>query len=112
MQRKTAFVGDGDRYAFDFKLCTTDKGWAQLDTAQDAWYFGNWANPFTRELMHYAEGDVSRVTCETDDEFTAEVRRVCDWYAEHDGNRPGLDPGFNAELKAQFERLGLAEWLH
>ena len=35
----------GDRYVYDFGLCTYEKGWAQVDTAQDASYFGTWANP-------------------------------------------------------------------
>lgn len=109
---RTAFLQDGDRYIFDLKVCTTDKGWAQLDTRQDAWYFGNWINPTTRELITYAEGDVTRVTCETDEEFVTKVREVCEWYERNDGRRPGIDPGFNPDLKAAFERLGLGGWLH
>jgi len=112
MQTKTAFADGIDRYVFDFRVCTSDKGWAQLDTAQDASYFGNWVNPFTRELLSYAEGDVVRQTCESDEEFVRVVRERCEWYAEHDGKRPGIDPGFSADLKAAFERLGLGDWLH
>ena len=33
----------GDRYVYDFGLCNHEKGWAQVDTAQDASYFGKWA---------------------------------------------------------------------
>ena len=29
----------GDRYLYDFGLCSYKKGWAQVDTAQDASYF-------------------------------------------------------------------------
>ncbi len=29
-----------ERYRFDFRLCTKEKGWTQYDTNQDAWYFG------------------------------------------------------------------------
>ena len=28
-----------DRYVYDFGLCSYEKGWAQVDTAQDASYF-------------------------------------------------------------------------
>ncbi len=29
-----------DRYTYDFGLCSYENGWAQVDTAQDASYFG------------------------------------------------------------------------
>ena len=35
----------GDRYVYDFGLCRYEKGWAQIDTAQDASFFGTWADP-------------------------------------------------------------------
>jgi hypothetical protein len=101
-----------DRYAFDFGLCTYEKGWAQLDTFGDASYFGNWVNPAERKLVCYCEGDVNITTCETDEAFTAEVRRVCEFWSKGDGRRAGIDPGFSPEMKAAFERFGLGEWLH
>ncbi len=36
MKTATGFQAMSDRYKFDFKLCTPAKGWAQLDTRQDA----------------------------------------------------------------------------
>ncbi|MDE2099347.1 MAG: hypothetical protein KGL39_18985 [Patescibacteria group bacterium] len=111
MQRITEFA-PADRYLYDFRVCTTDKGWAQLDTRQDASYFGNWVNPFDRKIFTYCEGDTTLVICESDEEFTAEIERIFAWHEEHDGKRPGIDPGFNKELKAQFEQLGLAALLH
>lgn len=30
----------GDRYRYDFDLCSCARGWAQADTAQDASWFG------------------------------------------------------------------------
>jgi hypothetical protein len=102
-----------DRYAFDFRHCSSANGWAQLDTSQDASYFGNWLNPVTRQLVSYCEGDVTVTTCATDGAFVAEVHRVCAFYADRDEKRPGIDPGFNSALKESFaKRLGLAEWLH
>lgn len=112
MEKLHTFTPDGDRYVFDLKVRTNARGWAQLDTAQDAWYFGNWINPTTREIITYAEGDITRTTCATDEEFVAEVQRACAWYLQNDGKRPGIDPGFSPDLKVAFERLGLAEWLH
>lgn len=112
-QVMTSFNGMTDRYQFDFKLCTVANGWAQLDTAQDASYFGNWLNPFTFQLASYTEGDIRVETCDDDAEFVEKVTTTCAWYAEHDGKKPGIDPGVsNPSLKAKFVELGLADWLH
>jgi len=35
----------GNRCTYDFGLCSNEKSWAQVDTAQDASYFGTWAKP-------------------------------------------------------------------
>lgn len=101
-----------DRYAFDFRHCTYENGWAQLDTSQDASYFGNWVSPTERKLVCYCEGDVTITACATDDAFVAEVRRVCACYTRQGDTRAAIDPGLDPDMKAAFERLGLGEWLH
>lgn len=50
----------GDRYRYDFDLCSCARGWAQVDTAQDASWFGTWASPAERTILNFAEGDVTR----------------------------------------------------
>lgn len=112
IHRTNDFIMNGDRYRFDFKDCTYAKGWAQFDSRQDAHYFGNWVNPTTRQWASYCEGDVTLITCDTDEEFTAYVIETCNWYAERQDTRPGIDVFTMPELKARFEALGLAEWLH
>ena len=42
-----------DRYTYDFGLCSYENGWAQVDTAQDASYFGTWANPTRLMIFSY-----------------------------------------------------------
>lgn len=101
-----------DRYVYDFKHCTMANGWAQFDSAQDASYFGNWINPTKREWFSYTEGDTTLIRCADDAEFIAYVRETFAWYEQHDERRPGIDPGFNVELKAEFERLGLTDLMH
>ena len=54
-----------DRYVFDFGACSIERGWAQLDTGQDASYFGTWLNPTKRQTFNYCEGDVTLVTVDT-----------------------------------------------
>jgi hypothetical protein len=44
-----------DRYVYDFVLCTYDKGWAQIDTRQDASYYGTWTNPSVEKSSHTAK---------------------------------------------------------
>jgi hypothetical protein len=46
----------GNRYLYDFRVCTYEKGWAQIDTRQDAAYYGSWTNPVRREIFTYCEG--------------------------------------------------------
>ena len=72
----------GDRYLYDFKLCTPGKGWMQYDTDQDAWYFGVWVNKGKREILTYAEGDLSLVTCPSVESFNAEIAHMNAFYGE------------------------------
>lgn len=111
MKRTTEF-SPADRYLYDFKVLTMEKGWAQFDSAQDASYFGNWINPFERKWFTYCEGDCTLVECDDDAEFCQYVRETFAWYANRDGKRPGIDPGFNAELKRRFASIGLGDLLH
>lgn len=107
--RVTRCFFPGDRYYYDFEVCPTNKGWAQVDTSQDASYFGTWANPFTFEILGYVEGDVSLVKCADSEHFVSEIRSLQAW----DGHRfIGIDPGFNTGLASQFEKLGLDDLLH
>lgn len=73
---------DTDRYKFDFKLCTREKGWKQFDTTQDAWYFGVWVHPEKKEIITYAEGDITRVICPTEESYHAELKSMAEFYGE------------------------------
>lgn len=85
----------GDRYQFDASLCKRGAGWAQVDTTQDASYFGTWTNPTARQVLSFAEGDITLESAESDEEY---------W--------KGIDPGFDENLRAAFHRLGLEDLLH
>jgi len=113
MKTKKSFIMDGDRYIFDFKLCTTKKGWAQIDTGQDAWYFGIWANPFKLMIVTYAEGDLIVKTTENKEEFVNELKSIKDFYDKNSEGFKGIDPGLsNKKLKQEFVNLGLESYLH
>ena len=101
-----------DRYAFDTGQCSTRNGFAQVDTSQDASYYGTWANPFKLIIVNYLEGDIIIKEAGTQKEFTEEIFKIKKWNEESDYYFRGIDPGFNKELKAKFQLLGLQELLH
>ena len=107
-----AFIGDSDRYLFDFKLCPYSQGYAQVDTKQDASYYGTWCNPTTRRIVNYAEGDVTVQQAETDEEFVAAIRELQQWNDGHGWGPLKIDGGMCEDLIGAFTRLGLADLLH
>lgn len=101
-----------DRYEYDFRLCTYERGWAQIDTTQDASYYGTWCNPTTFELMNYCEGDLTHTQCDDVEDFKAEVRKCAEWNKER-GYWLGIDPGFREQpMFARFVELGLDDLFH
>jgi hypothetical protein len=111
MELTLGFKPMGDRYVYDFKNCNYSDGWAQLDTKQDASYYGNWINPSKRLLFSYAEGDTVLTTCTDDEDFITAVRECCDWHKER-GYFIGIDAMCVPEIEAEFDRMGLGEFLH
>ena len=111
VERKNRFDIE-DRYHFDFGPCTTVKGFAQVDTGQDAPYFGTWANPTTCTIINYAEGDITTTSDMSPDEFAAELREMKRWCDEGGHGFRGIDPGLNEALKAKFVEVGLGDLLH
>ena len=102
----------GDRYVYDFWLCSYKKGWAQVDTAQGLSYFGTWANPTRLMVFSYCEGDTTLKEACSSEEFAAELREIDAWNWAHGYGPARIDPGFDPAMKAAFEALGLADMLH
>jgi hypothetical protein len=101
-----------DRYLYDFGLCSYKNGWAQVDTGQDASYYGTWANPTRLMIFNYCEGDTTLHRADNPEEFAAALRSIDQWM-EKAGHGPArIDPGFDPAMKEAFERLGLADLLH
>ncbi len=110
MTRERSFQ-PSDRYRFDFGRCSAAKGWAQIDTRQDASYFGQWINPKWRQIISYAEGDVCVTTCADDSEMLGEMEHIRAFHNENDAFL-GIDPGFNAELREALLEAGLRGFFH
>lgn len=101
-----------NRYTYDFGACSPSLGWGQVDTEQDAEWFGIWAHPGKLLVFSYVEGDCTLHECETAEEFAAELRTIEAFEIEQ-GRKPArIDPGLNPECRAAFESVGLADMLH
>lgn len=72
MQRTHTFIEDGDRYQADHLLLP--QGYCQVDSTQDASYYGNWLHLDLLKAVTYAEGDLYQITFESPEE-------VRDWLA-------------------------------
>lgn len=101
-----------DRYEFDFNRCKSSDGWAQVDTEQDASYFGTWANPFQLRIVTYVEGDVTVEAFASIAEFSYGIRRIKAWNDENGFRFTGIDPGFNESAKTLWSEYGLGDLLH
>ena len=107
----TRLFEDTDRYAFDMDVCRPSRGWAQVDTSQDASYYGNWSNPFELITVSFAEGDVCINKCETAAEFRAEMIKIHDWHVTN-GYKFGVDSMLKKDIEQAFVYLGLGGMLH
>ena len=105
---KTTEHCPADRYLYDFGPC---RDFAQVDTCQDASYFGIWACPTRRVIFSYCEGDCTTTECDTDEEFRAEIHRIRD-FANSVGTFRGIDPGLSPAKVEAWTAIGLAELLH
>lgn len=103
---------DADRYLFDFKRCKASDGWAQVDTSQDASYYGTWCNPFQLKLVTYCEGDVTIQNYENPIKFSDGIRELVQWNKDYGHKLIGIDPGFNDKLKTRLSEYGLGDLLH
>lgn len=110
-----------DRYTFDFGECAPSKGFAQIDTQQEASYsgrhfsheqHGTWANPTTLQIVCYCEGDVTRRTAEDAGEFTVAMHELRQWCHDSGHEFPGIDPMGKQSIHDAFVCLGLGCMLH
>ena len=111
MEREERHNPFTERTEFDAGMCSYANGYAQIDTKQDAPYFGTWVNPSTRRIVSLAEGDITIETAEGDEELVTTLRALAEWN-EKAGWGFGIDPGTEARMEAEFKRLGVSDLLH
>ncbi len=100
-----------DRYKYDAWVCSPSKGWAQLDTGQNASYFGTWIHPFVRQILCYCEGDVTITTVDTDAELVEEVEAIKKWNIENGHRFIGIDPLMVPDLAKKLVKAGLKDYI-
>ena len=106
--RKRYYFAPCDRYKFDFNLCKPSKGYAQVDTRSDNWYYGNWVCPERRVMVAYVEGDVYVTRCATDAEFRTEFSTLLASLDDSSGLK-GIDCGLGengSKMSRRLEELG------
>jgi hypothetical protein len=105
------FTGDGSRYLYDGNL---PKDFAQLDTSEDASYYGNWASAKRLILFSYCEGDCTTTECETVEEFRQEMEKFQAFCQRVGYEFRGIDPGWihTDELLQPWRDAGLAHLIH
>ena len=108
--KRTHEFAPADRYAYDWGICSYKNDFAQVDSDQDASYFGTWANPVKRAIVNYCEGDVTLTQCDTDAVSSSlSCSRSTAWSVES-GYRPiGIEPGYSPEMRAEV-RAPWAPW--
>tara|TARA_B100000214_G_scaffold19590_1_gene13137 strand:+ start:737 stop:1078 length:342 start_codon:yes stop_codon:yes gene_type:complete len=111
IKKETYFIECGDRYRFDFDLCRPSQGYSQVDTKQDASYYGHWANPFDFKLVGFVEGDVTVSIAPNKEEFVDLMRSTAKWYADND-DKLNIDPMLDDKQEQAWKDLGLADLLH
>ena len=107
IKKQEYFVESGNRYNYDWKL----KGYSQVDTKQDAWYYGHWANPFKFRLIGYVEGDVTIQTAQNKEEFIDLMRSTAKWFKDNDDELK-IDCLLNEKQEQAWKELGLVDLLH
>ena len=78
MKVTRGFDLDGSRYPYDQKLCR--EGWKQFDTTEDAWYFGIWVQVQEFKIVTFAEGDLTEIQCESEDEMRQKLKEMEEFY--------------------------------
>ncbi len=84
------FAMGATRYAFDFAHIRKGGDWYQIDTEQDASYYGTWCNPAERRIVLFTEGDICELVCLAPSVYLAEVARIVQWNVEQ-GYSAALD---------------------
>ena len=96
---------------YDSKL---PRDFAQLDTSEDASYYGNWASAQRLILFSYCEGDCTTTKCETVEEFRQQIADFAAFCDRLGYRFYGIDPGWvhSDDVMRPWRDAGLAHLIH
>lgn len=103
------FVENADRYFFDFNVC---RGWPQIDTGQDASYYGTWCHPEKLKIVNFCEGDVHVTECEDEQDFISEIRRIKRNNKKYGWGFMGVDCLCEPEFEQFFQFNNASDLIH
>lgn len=109
MKISRGFEIDTDRYRYDFNILCK---WAQIDTSQDASYFGQWACPFELKYFSYCEGDTTLVEFDSPEELIKYIEAIKTWNDEQGHKFLGVDPGLDPVKRAKWIEIGALHLFH
>lgn len=112
MKTTKKFIENCDRYVFDFGPCSPKNGFAQIDTEEDASYYGNWVNPTTLKIVSYVEGDVYIHKAETPEELVAELRKIKASHDERGYKFKGIDDMMDDAIRDALVAIGAGDLLY
>ena len=102
---------DMGRGYFDCEECSYALGWCQVDTLQDASYYGTWANPYTFQIVNYCEGDITRTNCDNQAEFMIAMLDLKTWN-DSAGWGCKVDPGLSQKMTEKWSSIGMNWFLY
>jgi hypothetical protein len=106
---KRTFAEDGSRYEIDWGPCHPDRGFCQIDTDQDASYFGIWTNPERMIIASFIEGDIEVETATDPADYRTALVACLTRYKHRSRSHAMIDLGLSgrADIQDQFNALGL-----
>jgi len=111
MKTERRFEPMTERYKYDLGPCSPKLGYAQVDTTQDAPFYGTWVNPWKLCIVTFCEGDTTIQVAESEEEFVKELSSLIQWQKDG-GYWKGIDPMDRKHLEERFIELGFSEYLH
>jgi hypothetical protein len=104
----------GDRYECDWTLLK--QGFFQIDTDQDASYYGNWINPERKIKVSFIEGDLIIIKYDNDQEMIQDLKECDEYESEVSERNRGIkiDIGLKDRdrIHQMFQNLGLEQYVH
>jgi hypothetical protein len=110
------FAEDGNRYEIDNGVCNSASGFCQIDTSQDASYFGIWTSPSQRAVCSFMEGDITVEKATTDAEYREILVNCLTSHRHNNEAHPHamIDLGISRrdEFRDAFVTLGMASYIY